>query len=49
MIEFKNASKTFTLGKREVHAVKDVSLSLKKVRFLESSVLAALEKAHYFA
>jgi len=30
MIEFKNASKTFTLGKREVHAVKDVSLFVGK-------------------
>lgn len=30
MIEFKNVSKTFTLGKREVHAVKDVSLSIEK-------------------
>lgn len=30
MIEFKNVSKTFSLGKREVHAVKDVSLSIDK-------------------
>lgn len=30
MIEFKNVSKTFSLGKREVHAVKDVSLSIEK-------------------
>ena len=30
VIEFKNVSKTFTLGKREVHAVKDVSLSIEK-------------------
>ena len=30
MIEFKNVSKTFSLGKREVHAVKDVSLSVEK-------------------
>lgn len=30
MIEFKNVSKTFKLGKREVHAVKDVSLSIKQ-------------------
>lgn len=30
MIEFKNASKTFTLGKREVRAVKDVSLFIEK-------------------
>lgn len=30
MIEFKNASKTFALGKREVHAVKDVSLFVEK-------------------
>ena len=30
MIEFRNVSKTFSLGKREVHAVKDVSLSVKK-------------------
>ncbi|MER2260625.1 MAG: ATP-binding cassette domain-containing protein [Psychrobacillus sp.] len=30
MIEFKNVSKTFRLGKREVHAVKDVSLKIKE-------------------
>ena len=30
MIEFKNVSKTFSLGKREVHAVKDVSLFVEK-------------------
>lgn len=30
MIEFKNVTKTFKLGKREVHAVKDVSLSIAK-------------------
>ncbi|OZU89385.1 phosphate ABC transporter ATP-binding protein [Virgibacillus indicus] len=30
MIEFKNVSKTFRLGKREVKAVKDVSLSVEK-------------------
>lgn len=30
MIEFKQVSKTFTLGKREVHAVKDVSLTIEK-------------------
>lgn len=30
MIEFKNVSKTFSLGKRKVHAVKDVSLSIGK-------------------
>ena len=30
MIEFKNVSKTFSLGKREVHAVKDVSISIGK-------------------
>ena len=30
MIEFKNVSKTFLLGKREVHAVKNVSLSIEK-------------------
>lgn len=30
MIEFKNVSKTFRLGKREVHAVKDVSLKVNK-------------------
>jgi D-methionine transport system ATP-binding protein len=30
MIEFRNVSKTFSLGKREVHAVKDVSLSIKQ-------------------
>ncbi|MEK4484848.1 ATP-binding cassette domain-containing protein [Psychrobacillus sp. FSL H8-0484] len=30
MIEFKNVSKTFRLGKREVHAVKNVSLKVSK-------------------
>ncbi|RDW16642.1 methionine ABC transporter ATP-binding protein [Oceanobacillus chungangensis] len=30
MIEFKDVSKTFTLGKREVHAVKNVSLTINK-------------------
>lgn len=30
MIEFKNVSKTFYIGKREVHAVQDVSLSVKQ-------------------
>lgn len=30
MIEFKNVSKTFRLGKREVHAVKNVSLTVNK-------------------
>lgn len=30
MIEFKNVSKTFRLGKREVHAVKNVSLTVKE-------------------
>lgn len=30
MIEFKDVSKTFILGKREVHAVKNVSLSINK-------------------
>lgn len=30
MIEFKNISKIFSLGKREVNAVKDVSLTIKK-------------------
>jgi len=30
MIQFKEVSKTFTLGKREVHAVKDVSLTIEQ-------------------
>ncbi|HWO77315.1 MAG TPA: methionine ABC transporter ATP-binding protein [Bacillus sp. (in: firmicutes)] len=30
MIEFKNVSKTFSLGKREVHAVKNVSLTIEE-------------------
>ena len=30
MIEFKNVSKTFTLGKREVHAVQEVSLKVNQ-------------------
>ncbi|PAV31657.1 phosphate ABC transporter ATP-binding protein [Virgibacillus profundi] len=30
MIEFKDVSKTFSLGKRDVHAVKNVSLSISK-------------------
>lgn len=30
MIEFKNVSKTFTVGKRKVHAVQNVSLTIEK-------------------
>ncbi|MBP1082718.1 methionine ABC transporter ATP-binding protein [Bacillus capparidis] len=30
MIEFKQVAKTFTLGKREIHAVKDVTLSISQ-------------------
>src|SRR5690625_7334866 len=30
MIQFKDVSKTFTLGKRVVHAVKDVSLTIER-------------------
>src|SRR5512140_2374726 len=39
MIELKNASKSYQQGSREVHALRDVSLSIKKGEFL--SVMGA--------
>jgi putative ABC transport system ATP-binding protein len=39
MIELKNASKSYRQGSREVHALRNVSLSIKKGEFL--SVMGA--------
>src|SRR5512140_1678111 len=39
MIELKNASKSYQQGSREVHALRDVSLSIRKGEFL--SVMGA--------
>lgn len=49
MIRVEHISKTFRTGNGEVEAVKDISFSIEKERFSESSDYPAQERVRWFA